>query len=846
MSSVCLEKKSRFHWPRCVQQCVNVQSLSISSGEPSTLPRSVVAKQHRLRQSVIMERWNDRLGTMVASQFTQVKMPMQASENTCSCDPLLLGNMTMSFIEHAPYTICQQKSAYYCIMQPTEDWSRRQFIQTTTAALASAGVTGPLTSTASASKSAAQPSPDDILRGFIVADAHFGWARKQQPPLEEIERTMQQIMRKFTDLDLFIDAGDSHHSYANHADYQDWCRIIQGGCGTLPFHFVAGNHDLVTAGNHDRPAPQEMGDPEQDVMQLASQTCRPFYSFDLKNIHFVVLPELMVVSLITREAYEWLTLDLELNRDKTVIILSHQSLKGTTLTVKGNPAYRLLANTREMFDLFKKHRNVIAWMHGHNHNWEVVEKHNLLCVSTGRIGGFDPHRDSPLANQLGGVYFEVTPDRFTVRPYSSNNDLWLDTLEGCDHLQQTVQLQTSLDVSAAAAMSYGSGHSLDGQRWPLYHHAVADHVGSQELYFASAGYIINDDPTIQHQVAGNTSHELAIYRIDPDLSEVGTRHDESWEFLNPGIRFHALDDLAIIRAIRTPVAASSRSNWRCPPAATYRVQGEFQIDAAGPTQWFLINVRNHRDELVHSMATEPTALRVGKHPVEFAFTLPRELAEPTIYNDDTIDQTIYVTVNCHLTHLNTPVDVTGIWLTRADAAGETTTKPSLTIDGRTWQRDDALLDERRLIKFNLPQPTQSRQTATIASDGSKTLTWLIRQTHLAWQVRNAAAIRKGNHLEVGPLRNPYSRQDEIIISPLRHIDQPWVHRLRHVNHARLYPFDVENKRLRIELDETFGVAEVDILQMPKPRQVRNAINHEWKDDRLWIISRGGSVVVELD
>jgi len=93
---------------------------------------------------------------------------------------------------------------------------------------------------------------------------------------------MENILSRFPDLDLFIDTGDAHNNdHHNNADpykaRKDWVDIIQAGCGQLPFYYVLGNHALRS---------NEDADPEMRCNIMGSTTCRPYYSFDMRNINY--------------------------------------------------------------------------------------------------------------------------------------------------------------------------------------------------------------------------------------------------------------------------------------------------------------------------------------------------------------------------------------------------------------------------------------------------------------------------------------------------------------------------------------------------------------------------------
>jgi hypothetical protein len=732
---------------------------------------------------------------------------------------------------------------------PVAGFSRRRFLETSVVTLTGLGVGLPaLSQPAASTAQTARASAGGVLRGFVVSDAHFGWANPQQPAPEEIKAAMQAVMRRFPDLDVFVDTGDATHSYGNDLDRGQWLEIIQGGCGKLPFHFITGNHDLA--------GPSYPLDPEHHVQTLGSCSCRPFFSFDLKGIHFVALPQLMVVSLVTREALEWLKLDLELNRDKTTIVFSHNALMGTTwkLGERGDGTYRQVANTDEVLAVFRRFPNVKAWMHGHNHDFVVVEKDGLLCVSNGRIGGFDPHKNTAIGNSLGGFLFEVGSEHLTVRAYAANKDKLLDEVPGFESLRHTLKFKTSFDPAAPAAISFGSGNSLDGQRWPIFNHYTLADVGRQELFLKpSEQPVINNDPPFTCFLEGWRGRDTPGYDIKPVLTDrrldrrakrkskaggekATDRVDRSWEFLNPGIRLLKLDEPGVVRRLQSPGDRGMRSNWRCVPGRNYRVTVELDVAAAGPNvQLAAIVFDPQYREFARFDSGQPTALKPGAGLVAFDFTMPPLRDLPTIYTDAALDTTCYVTLEAAISNLVGDVIVRRFSFVPTGAGGES----AVTLNG---ERFAAASNSIARHEMNSPMP--SRAVAEITAPGAQTLTWLVRQTGLDFQVRNALVEDKGDHLLVTRLRNRFSQQEEIIIAPLTAISEPWVHRLRHVNRARLHRWNPQIKVLRIEPEEVFGVISADIVMAAKPDRVTGAEMWEHTDGLLRVWARG-NVPVEI-
>ena len=350
----------------------------------------------------------------------------------------------------------------------------------------------------------------DSFKGFIVSDSHFGWVHKMQPPIEEQAAAVKNIMKKFPDLDIFLDTGDAHHNDHHnngnpHKARKDWVDIIQGGCEQLPFYYVIGNHELRS---------NEDDDPEMRSNIMGSNTCRPYYSFDMQGIHFISFPQLIRAVYITEEAWDWLDLDLALNKDKTIVMLSHNNIIGTTT---GNEnGYRGVMDSDKMLAVFKKNPNIITWMHGHNHNFEIVNRDDMLFVSNGRIGGFDPSRGK---YGIGGVYFEITKDKLIVKCYSAEKDMFLDSFDVS--LSQTLDVKTTFDNKADFAYSYGVGGAVNGERIPAYHHHVGENTKSELFLTGCNSAVINDD----HAMTKYTER-TAYHGLDKILFAAKVNHDD--------------------------------------------------------------------------------------------------------------------------------------------------------------------------------------------------------------------------------------------------------------------------------------------------------------------------------
>ena len=733
--------------------------------------------------------------------------------------------------------------------------TRREFLSSAAAASAVVGV-GAIGLSKPAVWARANPNPSnpEQLRGFVVSDVHIGWFhREHQPSNEQIAAAWQQIQTRFPDLDLMMDSGDATHTYAGIDAYGHWTDILQSGCGKRAFHFCGGNHDL------NSPRFPSEDDPEQDMMRLGSIPHRGFYSFDLKNVHFVILPQLMSVALLTNEALDWLDLDLSLNRDKTVIIISHQALLDTTwpdaktskdVSRKASDptygytdtdgTYRLLANTDQVREIFKEYPNIVAWLHGHNHNWDMVYLDETLVISNGRLGGFDPHSNDELAGQIGGIFFEVKSNSVEFRGYSANENKWLDTFDGWDRLRQIVEVSTSLDASRAPTVSYGNGRAINGQHWPIYQHYVGSQNKKRELFIANSKQLqINDDPNIRYCLTGFRGQHLSAFNVGPNLSPDNTNWDDTWEFLNPGIRLKSLSDLNQRRLIRWPHGSGQQINWRTPPGTRYRAIAEIETEGPGPqarlvAEFSVASATDHEVDTYEQNTTYWEGLIPGtKQTLELEFEVPELTNRHTVYSHpDKADLQIRTNMVLQVENLESPVKVTRLLLTYSN--GESVVRnPSIEIAGTKLTHQGALADGE-VAEFELPAPTQTRELAKLNAQGKGMMTWLVRHQGLRWQVRNAPAIEHADgSIEIGPLRNTFSNRREVILAPLVAPQGPWVHRMQQVDQAILHPFDQQANRLEVYIKEGHGYARVEIQDVPsEPRIIEEAELIEYENGRL--------------
>ncbi|MCX7016880.1 MAG: metallophosphoesterase, partial [Candidatus Sumerlaeota bacterium] len=531
--------------------------------------------------------------------------------------------------------------------------NRRTFLKTL--ALGAAGAArGPRWVRAAEASGA---SPSGPLKGFIIADAHFGWGDPRQPSPETQRQLLRRILSRFPDLDVFIDTGDAHHSGLTSAQpLEEWTEIVLEGCGPIPFLYVPGNHEITT----------QKDDAEWRCETMGSLACRPYYAVDLKNIHLVAFPELIRTTLLTKEEMEWLRLDLEVNKDKSILLFSHNNIRGTT-SDGGEDGYRGLVNSREILELLMERPNVLAWMHGHNHMYQIVEQSGKLFVSNGRFGGFDLAKQGRPGQPLGGIYFEIDGAGLTVRCYNAEDDKFLDELRGPD-FSRTLRARTSFDVSQPPRVAYGRGGAPDGERIPVRRHWGGGH-GPRELFLTGAADpLLNDDPEFRLYMTRNAGKPTE----DKQLSAAGAAPNNAWEWANPGVRLRARDGKAEVTTVSLPRSGAARFlYYRCPPGVRLLVEATVESPSGGQTVKPRCFVHDRAGQQRAALEGAEWTLAAGARTHRAEFELPPLTGADTIYGDPRSDNVLHVSFSLEFRGLNEDIVLRRFAVQRAGAEGAT-------------------------------------------------------------------------------------------------------------------------------------------------------------------------------
>ena len=690
--------------------------------------------------------------------------------------------------------------------------NRRNFIQ-----VAACGATLPWVA-----QSFPPGAKGEVFKGFIVSDSHFGWTKEDQPAPDDQIAAMNNIMERFPDLDLMIDTGDAHHGglrgEKGAAARALWTDIIAGITGSIPFMYVPGNHEIMG---------WREGDPEWRCNRLGSLCCRPYYSFDYKGVHFVSVPELMMAVYVNKETIEWLKLDLALNRDKTVVLLSHNNISGTT--GPDEEGYRGLVNSSELKEIIRANPNIIAWMHGHNHNFQMMKMESRLFVSNGRIGGFDPSKGR---HGIGGIYFEISASGMTVQSYSAELNRMLTDADGPE-VETSVVRPTTYRVSGGFNYSYGSGGARNLERIPVVNH-YAGQANKDHLFIAGAAdKMISEDPEMtRYQCRTSNNHMQLFGFIVRDPKKL-------WRWDNPGITLLERDDGQDIRVTLPHYGAGRTSYYRCPPGQKYKVTIDLEAADQGPTLELQFLWHDRNGQFITQWNLPKVMLEKGRKIEVFETFAPNPEID-SIYDNSSADQTLNFISQAIFREMSADVKIHSFKLEMAETTSGQTQNAVVKIDGTPFATSGKLFPEAP-VSFDVPPFRDGRQGVELGAEGNKRLSWLIRRENLDWQVRNAPVADHEQYLEIGTLRNGWT--DDVCIASLFHCSEMFVSRLSGINGAKIYPLNRGNDRLKVEVLDTFrGDAVVEVTSKKRPKRVDGAPEWTFENGIIRIPACSGAII----
>lgn len=599
------------------------------------------------------------------------------------------------------------------------------------------------------------------FEAFIISDAHMGWTKKSQPSVEQQQAAISKIHRRFPDLNLWIDTGDAHHTglvgdSLNKAR-QEWKDVIANNSNGAPLFYVPGNHELGGS---------ELGDPEKLACDLGGIPLRPYYSFEMSNIRFISIPQLIKVNQVSQETLNWLDLELTMAARQSVIILSHNAIQNTTYH-GDNTVYRAVANSKETLAVLNKHNNVLAWMHGHNHQFEIVDKHDRFYVSNGRIGGFIPSKKWGDFGQghLGGVYLKITAGGIEIKAYSATIDDFFEA-EGKSHLSAKRKVATSLNTQTPSKVQIGHGLSQTESKYKVNNHFVGSNC-TTALASSNVGIFLNDNPNL-------TSDTDLVYEGKAVKNLLGSfyrsRQDSSYPIEVRDNRIFFTPGAEKLYFPRPSTGLSKENKIR------YRklIRGHYYQAVPGRTYQFEILTPENNVKLgglkvacINSDRSVWEKYLGLNDKNQWRFTLPDKNpetgAEPVsfylILDKDTA----------------TPVELQKIKLNvLEDKKAENKRIKTQGLDG-----DQKTASMDALVR--LGQPLINQVTLEGASD--QLFTWWLQTTGVEWQIRNGKI--KSYHrgvweVEVDDEVNP------VILAPLFKAKQPFIHAIQPTTDKKVY------------------------------------------------------------
>lgn len=245
------------------------------------------------------------------------------------------------------------------------------------------------------------------LQFFVVSDFHIGWSGENQPTVDTQRKLMQKLRGFAPRLDFIVDTGDIYHAKQNPiqraVSVNTWRSIVT--LAGVPVLYVPGNHELFD---------HTMQDNERYCTRVASLPNCADWLFSYNGINLACIAQVDAPNYVSPDTWSWLAHTLHADdpgRQKPTILLAHNALEGTTATPQLRD-YRVLVNSQPILQAIDQWPNIIAWMHGHNHGFDMVLRNRKAFISNGRMGGFIPSSEYGPVGQgsLGGILVTVYRD----------------------------------------------------------------------------------------------------------------------------------------------------------------------------------------------------------------------------------------------------------------------------------------------------------------------------------------------------------------------------------------------------------------------------------------------------
>ncbi|HOQ32499.1 MAG TPA: metallophosphoesterase family protein [Candidatus Hydrogenedens sp.] len=607
------------------------------------------------------------------------------------------------------------------------------------------------------------------LKGFIISDAHLGWNNPKQPSVEILKENLQNILSAFPDLNLVIDTGDAHHNTAKEENLAEWVQVISEGCGAVPLFYVPGNHEISHNNRENR---------ELRSAHMGSLPCRPYYSFSLRGIHFISLPQMMSANYVSQEALEWVRLDLKAHKDETTLILSHNALKGTTCP-GDDTGYRMVANSEEIISLLRDNPQVILWMHGHNHTWEITPRWQKWFVSNGRFGGFPP-QEAFGGERIGGIYFEINREGIHIRAWSSSDKKFFDEIDTkYQHLNGSIPTSTSYDINKLPSIAYGVGLSRNGQKTPVYRHYIGKDVQTQVFFMGVDDVWFNENSNLT-AYGERPSGGKMLPAID--VIPYGNKKEIQWQWDNPGLLLSLGNGSA---GVMTPRRGDAQfAYYPTAPKEKYIAHLRAYAHSAGTEVYIVWRICQSNGTLLLEKQEDISLLEKGYNNVFSKFEVPEFPNVETVHTNENSDLQLLISAESVFRNTGEGVRVEQLQI-KMDKAELFTKNPGVIIGGNTYSHN-GILKAGEFVELPISTTTNSRFVVKSIAEGNGLVTYLVKETGVEFQVRNATIDKKDNAYHIGLLRSQFGAyKPAIAIAPLVKTEiEPFVKQIQNMQEFR--------------------------------------------------------------
>jgi 3',5'-cyclic AMP phosphodiesterase CpdA len=184
------------------------------------------------------------------------------------------------------------------------------------------------------------------------------------------------------------------------AQWKQFLAVVRDNA-KIPYKRCIGNHDIWGWDKRSGATGTEPLFGKEWVMELMGWQ-KPYKSYDLADWHFVVLDSMTrkgngYLARIDDEQFEWLKSDLQANRKKKTVIVSHIPLVASCPMWFGAyesdganwqvPGWLLHIDARRFKNLFNQNPQVKACLSGHIHLLDRVDYNGVTYLCNGSIAG---------------------------------------------------------------------------------------------------------------------------------------------------------------------------------------------------------------------------------------------------------------------------------------------------------------------------------------------------------------------------------------------------------------------------------------------------------------------------